>query len=106
MEDITCLKVNESGSEFADKEEKYGIFSEIGDDILGISPAEEGGKNGEKTIRKLFVRCLDAEWMRNWSHRTMHECRFDKRASPVRLHCLTKPGHPTHIRYRAPAPKV
>lgn len=30
MEDITCGKVNESRSEFADKEEKYGIFSEIG----------------------------------------------------------------------------
>lgn len=68
MEDITCVKFNESGSEFADKEEgkkKYGIFSEIGgrcpDDILGISPAEEGGKNGEKTIRN----CLCGVCTRN-----------------------------------------
>jgi len=42
MEGVTCVKVNESRSEFADKEEgkKYGIISEIGgscpDDNLGI----------------------------------------------------------------------
>lgn len=95
---------------FADKEEgkkKYGIFSEIGgrcpDDILGISPAEEGGKNGDKTIRKLFMRCLYTKWTRNWSHRTMHECRFHKRASRVRLHCLTNPGLRSHKRYFTPA---
>lgn len=66
MEDITCVKFNESGSEFADKEEgKCGIFSEIGrrraGDILGISPAESSCKNGEKTIRN----CLCSVCTRN-----------------------------------------
>ena len=88
MEGITCLKVNESRSEFADKEagKKYGIFSEIGGTCpgryLGNSPAEEGGENGQRTIRKLFVQCLYTKWTRNWSHRTKHGCRFDKRHLP------------------------
>jgi hypothetical protein len=52
MEDITCVKVNESRSEFADKEEKYGIFSEIGgscpDDILGIRRPRKVAKTAKR----------------------------------------------------------
>lgn len=107
MEDITCVTFNESlaGSEFADKEEGKNteFLAKLGEDILGMSPAEEGGENGEKTIRYLFVRCLYTEWTRNWSHTTKHGCRFDKRASQVRLHCLTNPGLLIRIRYPAPA---
>ena len=66
MEYITCVKLNESRSEFADKEGKNTEFlPKLGEGYLGNLPAEEGGENGQKDNKKfvcaVFVHGMDTK---------------------------------------------